>query len=299
MRDREIRAPHPRSPAGRNFNWADIGLPHPDSPVGRNFDYSKYLGVQHPNSPASLRGFVNSGVHTLEYRPRIDDPVLTPVFWRNVHVGIAERSYERVYGALRAGDTRLSRYEEGSNYPDYPAVNGEMKISYYDAGTTVNQKGTLANRSHYGDLSFWHSMAPPGNHTNSEVREMIVAYAKHWYEKAQTTGDLFYMGSIAHMVSDSYSQAHVVRSARGIELFQSYIPQSGTKHEQADKLGIQWIKTPGGKAALDAVTNILEMFKNKLNFKASVEPFFRQKVYPIAPGREATAAGGTAPKFAK
>jgi hypothetical protein len=54
-----------------------------------------------------------------------------------------------------------------------------------------------------------------------------------------------------------------------------------------------------GKAALDAVTTVLRMFSFHSDFKSVVEPFLRQKVYPIASGREAAAAGGTDPRFAK
>ncbi|MFM9967739.1 MAG: hypothetical protein ACKVQK_04945 [Burkholderiales bacterium] len=299
MRDRVIHVPNPRSPAGRNFNWADIGLPHPDSPAGRNFDYSKYLGVQHPNSRGSLQGLENSGLHTLEYRSSVDAVALSPVFWKNIHDAIAMHSYTRVYGAPKSSDFRFSRYEEGNNYPDYPASNGELKVEVIATDNQMKIPGTLANRSHYGDLSVWHSMAPPGKHTNAAVREMIVFYAKHWYEKAQATGDLFTMGSIAHMVSDSYSQSHVVRSAQGITLFQSYIPQSGSKHRVADQLPMQRYQNEEGKAALDAVTNVLKMFRDKLAFNSDVEPFLRQKVYRIAAGRETFLAGGTDPRFAK
>jgi hypothetical protein len=221
MREK-IRVPHPNSPAGRNFNWADIGLPHPDSPAGRNFDYSKYLGMQHPNSPAGQRDFADSIVHA--YGGLISHDELMPVFWKNIHDAIAMHSYTRVYGEPRPDDRRFDRYEEGNNFPDYPVRDGVLVMRYVETFLRMDEPGTIANRSHYGDLSIWHSMAPPGKYTNAEVLEMIVLYAKHWYEKSLVTSDLFFMGNIAHMISDSYSQAHVVRSARGIEMFQSYIP---------------------------------------------------------------------------
>jgi hypothetical protein len=142
-------------------------------------------------------------------------------------------------------------------------------------------------------------MAPPGQYTNGQVLEMILAYAKHWYEKASASGDLFTMGSIAHMIADSYSPAHVVRSAKGIELFQSYIPQSNAKHQAADQPSMQRYQNEEGKSALDAVTSVLRQFSFNSDFRNDVEPYLRQRVYPIAPGRETAMAGGTDPRFAK
>lgn len=51
-RKRSHRAPHPRSPAARTFDWCSAGLPHPDSPALRYIDWASSL-FPHPSGPSS------------------------------------------------------------------------------------------------------------------------------------------------------------------------------------------------------------------------------------------------------
>jgi hypothetical protein len=126
MRDREIRVLHPHSPAGRNFNWADVGLPHPDSPAGRNFDYSKYLGVQHPNSPAARRVFEDSGFSSLSYRPGIDDGRLQPVWFTSTHLQVVNDVLRRDLTANeRATIADATEYIDAKRIREYGLNIGE------------------------------------------------------------------------------------------------------------------------------------------------------------------------------
>jgi hypothetical protein len=50
------RAPHPRCPAARTFDWSSLSLPHPDSPAARYVEWSSGV-LPHPNSPAG-RGYL-------------------------------------------------------------------------------------------------------------------------------------------------------------------------------------------------------------------------------------------------
>jgi hypothetical protein len=57
--------PHPRSPAGRGFDWSSIGLPHPLSRAGWVFDWLHH-GLRHPDSPAGRNTSLNEHVSRLQ-----------------------------------------------------------------------------------------------------------------------------------------------------------------------------------------------------------------------------------------
>ncbi|MCF6350554.1 MAG: DUF4280 domain-containing protein [Flavobacteriaceae bacterium] len=154
------------------------------------------------------------------------------------------------------------RLDEGVAWPDAPCESDEIETCYVNMIRFMdNPKGNkLAYRSHNGDLSYWHSMAPPGDFTNEEVVDLIIKQAKKWYEEGINTKNvelidptetlftseklktdkeesdgLFHIGKILHMVQDSYSEAHVIRNDQNeIIQIQSYTGQDEHKHGVAD-----------------------------------------------------------------
>jgi LysM repeat protein len=65
-------------------------------------------------------------------------------------------------------DTRL---DEGCAWPDVPCAGNGVETCYYKTWREMETPGTLAYRSHFGDLQYWHSMAPTGAWTNQQVVE--------------------------------------------------------------------------------------------------------------------------------
>ncbi len=77
--------------------------------------------------------------------------------------------------------------DEGCAWPDAPCKDPDSIETCYPnmLMNMDNPKGNkLVYRSHNGDLSYWHSMAPPGDYTNQEIVDKIVSQAKEWYKKA-------------------------------------------------------------------------------------------------------------------
>ncbi len=86
-----------------------------------------------------------------------------------------------------AGITYDYMLDEGCAWPDAPCGDEDSVETCYPnmLRHMDNPKGNkLVYRSHNGDLSYWHSMAPPGDFTNQEVVDKIVAQAKKWYKRA-------------------------------------------------------------------------------------------------------------------
>ena len=113
--------------------------------------------------------------------------------------------------AEKAGVPYDNALDEGCAWPDVPCDTNKVETCYYKTYKEYKKTGTLSCRSHYGDLQYWHSMAPTGNWTNQEVLEKIIAQAKEWYEAALQQNQIFHIGKILHTVQDSYSRSHVVR----------------------------------------------------------------------------------------
>ncbi len=191
--------------------------------------------------------------------------------------------------------------EKGVEWPDVPSTKpGETNYPGLINGD-LHKKGTITNNSHYGQNQFWHSMTPPGDFKNGDVLDKIVHQAVQWYEQAQKEKNIFHVGKILHIVQDSYSEAHTIRSKDGkIVTFQSYDKQDPNKHEKADVIPRwgTWRDVPGAISALQASTKILELYKSEASSKA-LEDYLRNQVFPFENGlTKNQPAGGTNPKYA-
>jgi hypothetical protein len=201
-----------------------------------------------------------------------------------------------------AGVTYDYRLDEGCAWPDVPCEDQDsVETCYYNAWRNIHKSGTLPNRSHYGDLQFWHSMCPAGTHTNNEVRNMIINQLKTWFEHAHNLGffaGLFHIGKAMHTMQDSYSRSHCYRdetsgSPGKILYFQGYDKQDSEKHKKADL-----VTSPGIKEALAASTALLKFHKSNTIYEPTVREFL-EKVYELAPGAGEKSAGATHPDYAK
>lgn len=191
--------------------------------------------------------------------------------------------------------------EKGVEWPDVPSTKpGETNYPGLINGD-LYKKGTITNDSHYGQNQFWHSMAPPGKLKNGEVLDKIVNQAVQWYEQAQKEENIFHVGKVLHIVQDSFSEAHTMRTTNGkIVTFQSYDKQDPNKHEKADVIPLwgTWRDVPGAIPALQASTKILELYKSEANSKA-LEEYLRNQVFPFENGlTKDQPAGGTNSKYA-
>lgn len=221
--------------------------------------------------------------------------------------------------AKKAGLKYDYRLDEGCAWPDVPCGDeNSVETCYYATWRDEHKEGTMAYRSHHGDLQFWHSMAPAGDFTNQEVVDKIVDQAIKWYKKAisvkkantdakeKNYHGLFHMGKILHMVQDSFSDAHIIRDNLGrIKNIQSYNNQDAHKHGQSDAIdpkdwtwaqkygpkkdGVsiydanddQVVKIKGAKDAINASYNILVYFKNNAT-EQTLENYLRMNIYKFA-----------------
>ena len=221
--------------------------------------------------------------------------------------------------AKKAGVKYDYRLDEGCAWPDVPCGDeNSVETCYYATWRNENEEGTMAYRSHHGDLQFWHSMAPEGEFTNQEVVDKIVEQAKKWYTKAisvkkanpdakeKNYHGLFHIGKILHMVQDSFSDAHIIRDDYGgIKNIQSYNNQDAHKHGTSDAIdpedwttkqkygpkkdGVsvfdanddQVVKIKGAKDAINASYNILIYFKHNAS-EETLENYLRMNIYKFA-----------------
>ena len=209
------------------------------------------------------------------------------------------------------------RLDEGCAWPDVPCKNVDsVETCYYKAWRNIKKKGTLANRSHYGDLQFWHSMCPTGKPTNRQVLEKIIEQAEEWYEKGlkDAKNGLFHIGKLLHLLEDSYSRSHTWRVDKDdkdptgkkknqVLTFQDYNAQDPAKHEKADKSPSgawgHWKTVPGALDAFETAKKILQFHKDKKPFKPEVEKYLRETTYPFAPGVAGKPSGGSRPDYKK
>lgn len=217
-----------------------------------------------------------------------------------IHEAITKRA------AKRAGVKYDFRLDEGSAWPDVPCQNeNSIETCYYNTWNNEHTKGTLAFESHHGTKQYWHSMAPTGNNTNSQVVELIIAQAKKWFKKGiETDGDdgLFHIGKILHMIQDSFSSSHIQRDKDNkVVQIQSYESQDSDKHGEPDKEE----DTKGVKDAENASVWILSLYKiwkKEKDLKLallSLDNYLRSTIYPIAKNRGEIMAGGSLEAYKK
>lgn len=198
-----------------------------------------------------------------------------------------------------------NRLDEGCAWPDVPCADEDsVETCYYKAWREIDKKGTLAYRSHHGDLQYFHCMCPTGNPTNGQVLDAIISKARAWYNRAlilssgpDFQGDgLFHLGKLCHMLQDSYAQSHTWRDAKTQKVitFQNYNEQDPKKHSTADSY-----EALGATGAFDATKRLMTFFKERKPFNPEIETFLREDVFSFQPGVINQTAGGTRPEYAK
>jgi hypothetical protein len=208
--------------------------------------------------------------------------------------------------AKAVGVTYDYRLDEGCAWPDVPCDTDKVETCYYKTWRNLEKKGTLAYESHNGSKQYWHSMAPIGQNTNLEVKQLIISQAKSWFvDSLNSVGEdaLFHIGKILHMVQDSYSLSHVQRDAeKRILQFQGYDVQDAHKHGEADKEG----SSKEAANALEASILILTIYKkNRDEWKDAImaikvlDDILNENIYVIADGREDVIAGGSLDAYKK
>lgn len=194
----------------------------------------------------------------------------------------------------------------------------------------------LLGHSHFGELQFLHAMAEENCIEAALTAEKVVVWATLMYRVAigdlpsdvplradrlgslvsSRIGDLApndllraktstevrqrALGSLLHVLQDSYAGGHVERSASGIERFLSYRDQDEDSHAHEDS----WAKgetdlektlsVPGAREALDVSAKVLGMFRDKHKWEA-VRDYLRRGPFALSP----TAAKSGPGRFVK
>lgn len=211
-----------------------------------------------------------SKIHGRPYHTRYDLPYIQGVFWNDD----PERllcPWCSYFHINKWGPIWASRFLEA-----------KAKATKVDAQVHFTSGNSLLARSHFGDLQFLHAMTGRSGVPASVTLEKILDWAEFTYKIASgtirpdapikdikqaailklfvndpailegTVADLFHngavrrvaLGSLLHMMQDSYSQSHVNRFdqtspqrrfCRGaIRGFHAYVGQDGEKHAAAD-----------------------------------------------------------------
>ncbi len=197
---------------------------------------------------------------------------------------------------------------------------------------------TMLGRSHFGDLQFLHSMANKDLEKASATVKLILDWASIAYRIATDAIDtraplntdavanaliseladmsamqLFLaktseevksraLGSLLHMIQDSYAGGHVKRNVLSSDMpisiiqFLSYANQDAKKHEHDDK----WrngtndlektLAIPGASNALVASTQLVKMYKNKSTW-LEVQEYLESDLFSLDPNVSVSGPG--------
>jgi len=148
-------------------------------------------------------------------------------------------------------------------------------------------RGSLAYRSHHGDLQYWHAMAGPEPSTNTQVRASIVAQATRWYNELRHAEveplKLFQLGRILHMVQAGFCDAHTMRDAAGrVVLFQT----NGCQGHHPRLL----LDGPAHNRAVNATAALVGLVANG-GTTAQLIAILEEDIFPFAAGRSGAATG--------
>jgi hypothetical protein len=196
----------------------------------------------------------------------------------------------------------------------------------------------LLGRSHFGDLQFLHGMADQNGVKATETVDRILVWANISYRiaigeidasrpleaeatakrllpsiadqsamrlmRAKTVAETRAraLGSLLHMIQDSYAHGHVTRAssdgmhAGAITQFLAYVGQDPSKHAHDDS----WrdgssdlqrtLNIPGARDALAASTQIVRLYKARATW-AKVEQYLRGGPLFVMPDAQASGPG--------
>ncbi len=204
----------------------------------------------------------------------------------------------------------MNRLKVGLAWPDIPRDDPYSVPSQLSVVREMREPGTLANMLHYGGLSVLHSMTPSSDFTNGEVRDTIVDQIGLLYQRAQTEGDLKYLGMAIHPGVDSYVLSHTVREDLGngqlgdIVNFQNYNDQNVFRHMTPETVPTidgdsgSWRDLPGALQAFQYAQKMIEFYTQGEDV-TTVKEYLQNEVYKLAPGAADRQAGGTLPQYRK
>lgn len=319
----------------KDFEFATFNIKGED---GKIREFKAKVRVDKPSSEDKGKSLVyvedktdDHGVITLKNGDKKEVEFFKIAGGGAVHESITKQAVDK-YNETGICKTHYdARLDEGVAWPDVPC-NDENSVETCYANmlyvmaknktkftAILIDKSTLVYQSHFGKYQYWHSMAPPGDFTNEEVVDLIVAQARKWFVQARETEKksadkikkldlhhyfgLFHIGKILHMVQDSYSASHVTRDEKSGDIIQiqSYNEQDEHKHGEPDKADPHGGSLPI-KRAIEASTKILGFFvegktgedleyylRNSV-YKFGVDPITKEEVK----GRK---SGGTDPEY--
>lgn len=214
--------------------------------------------------------------------------------------------------------------------------------------TAIGPGYKMQYRSHYGDMQFLHAMANSDGETAPVVQERILAWIQFAYAVAiedidsqtelgeidlpagafferQSGWSVHYLfapkftlgtasvrdvalGSILHVVQDSFSHAHTARSfasstacpAGRILEFHAYGSQDSDRHSSADTRA-QWLAESEDRpdySAVQASAQMLIFARDRANWQATVRPWLVEQLFCVDADARVASSGeyGKRPK---
>jgi RHS repeat-associated protein len=204
--------------------------------------------------------------------------------------GFSPQTRERLWVGVMAPDMP-DGYKSGYNY-------------------VFRRKGTVTERTHFGDLQPWHFMGRAGLDTPNQVKGRAIDFIMKNVEMYRGEGSGVsrdkrdsHLGAALHTIQDSFSAAHVSRDQKtgAISMVQDYSLQDEDLHSGADKKND--ITSSAYKTAISTSRDFLSAVVNGLpgkDGKLSREPallrdYLDQKVFPMS----SDAKMGTEARYAK
>lgn len=181
-------------------------------------------------------------------------------------------------------------------------------------------KDNLIGRSHFGDMQYLHAMSFKSKTPPDITQKKIINWCKFSYRVATGEIDLddkvsehfnsvtigktltinelfndnapfFALGTIAHLIQDSYSQSHVLRDESDhILAFLVFQEQNSDNHKVLDKKNA-YVKSGGWTKAIQHVGKILEFVIKKEPW-TKVEAFLCTQVFQLSDRAQPSSGGG-------
>lgn len=183
-------------------------------------------------------------------------------------------------------------------------------------------KNDLLGRSHFGDMQFLHAMSNEAGTSPETTQKKIIDWCRFSYQvttgavnlddkviehfnsviisrtltikklfKPKDNAPFFALGTIAHLIQDSYSQAHVRRDDNdNIVAYLVYQNQNSDAHEKLDEKK-EYVLSGGWTKAVEHVGQVLEFAINKAPW-TDVETFLRNKVFRLSDRAQSSSGGG-------
>ncbi len=191
---------------------------------------------------------------------------------------IHEMIIDEAASGLGFNEGNIRALKSGVRYNDLPlGVLGAVGYVSKLADSVVSLgglRGPSMWESHFGKYSFFHAMVGPNDATAADVKSRMMSAAEQWYN----SGNLDDMGKLIHMVSDSYSQAHVLRKNGRIAEFFDYGNQDHSEHSRLDKV----LEDTGPyHDAVAASRRLLQMYQSGASWE-EVQRYLDKDVFGLA-----------------